>query len=146
MYVLATANDYYILPDSLRRSGRFDKRIEVERPSDNEADAIIRHYLKDKKVSENVDLEDLSKMISYSSCAELEAILNEAAVLAAFRRKDAIEMEELIQVVLHEAYQSLDSETAISGEDLRRTAIHEAGHLVVCEALIPDSVGFASVR
>lgn len=146
VYVLATANDYHILPDSLKRSGRFDKRIEVERPSDNEADAIIRHYLKDKKVSENVDLEDLSKMISYSSCAELEAILNEAAVLAAFRRKDAIEMEELIQVVLHEAYQSLDSETAISGEDLRRTAIHEAGHLVVCEALIPDSVGFASVR
>ena len=146
VYVLATANDYHILPDSLKRSGRFDKRIEVERPSGNDADAIIRYYLKNKKVSENVDLEDLSRMISYSSCAELEAILNEAAVLAAFQRKDAIEMEDLIRVVLHGAYQSLDSNTEVSAEELRRTALHEAGHLVVSEALIPGSIGFASVR
>lgn len=146
VFVLATANEMRKLPESLVRSGRFDRKIEVKRPTDKDANEIIEHYLSDKKVSENVNMEDLSKMISYSSCAELETILNEAAISAAYKRKTDIEMEDLVKSVLRMIYDSPDNYTKASSEDMKKTALHEAGHLVVSEVLCPGSVGLASLR
>lgn len=146
VFVLATANEMRKLPESLVRSGRFDRKIEVKRPTDKDANEIIEHYLSDKKVSENVNMEDLSKMISYSSCAELETILNEAAISAAYKRKTDIEMEDLVKSVLRMIYDSPDDYTKASAEDMKKTALHEAGHLVVSEVLCPGSVGLASLR
>lgn len=54
------------LPNSLVRSGRFDRKIEVQCPTDKDANEIIAHYLSSKKVSESVNMDDLSKMISYN--------------------------------------------------------------------------------
>lgn len=146
VFVLATANEMRKLPGSLVRSGRFDRKIEVKRPTDKDANKIIAHYLSDKKVSKNVNMEDLSKMISYSSCAELETILNEAAISAAYKRKTDIEMEDLVKSVLRMIYDSPDNYTKASAEDMKKTALHEAGHLVVSEVLCPGSVGLASLR
>ena len=64
VFVFATANDIYKLPDSLIRSGRFDRRIEVFAPTADDASGIIKHYLKKRKVSDNVNMDDLAKMIS----------------------------------------------------------------------------------
>jgi cell division protease FtsH len=102
--------------------------------------------LKDKKVSKDVNLEDIANMIQYSSCAELENFLNEAAILAAFERKDSISMSHLVQAILRSEYESPDQYTKTSEEELRKTALHEAGHLVVSEVLLPGSVGLASIR
>lgn len=146
VFVLATANEMRKLPGSLVRSGRFDRKIEVKCPTDKDANKIIAHYLSDKKVSKNVNMEDLSKMISYSSCAELETILNEAAISAAYKRKTDIEMEDLVKSVLRMIYDSPDNYTKASAEDIKKTALHEAGHLVVSEVLCPGSVGLASLR
>ena len=146
VFVLATANEMRKLPESLVRSGRFDRKIEVKCPTDKDANKIIAHYLSDKKVSKNVNMEDLSKMISYSSCAELETILNEAAISAAYKRKTDIEMEDLVKSVLRMIYDSPDNYTKASAEDIKKTALHEAGHLVVSEVLCPGSVGLASLR
>lgn len=146
VFVLATANEMRKLPESLVRSGRFDRKIEVKCPTDKDANKIIAHYLSDKKVSKNVNMEDLSKMISYSSCAELETILNEAAISAAYKRKTDIEMEDLVKSVLRMIYDSPDNYTKTSAEDMKKTALHEAGHLVVSEVLCPGSVGLASLR
>ncbi len=146
VFVLATANEMRKLPSSLVRSGRFDRKIEVQCPTAKDADKIIKHYLSDKKVAENVDMDDLSKMISYSSCAELETILNEAAICAAHARKGSIEMDDFVKSVLRMQYDSPDNFTKISAEDMRKTALHEAGHLVVSEVLCPGSVGLASLR
>lgn len=146
VFVLATANEMRKLPGSLVRSGRFDRKIEVKCPTDKDANKIIAHYLSDKKVSKNVNMEDLSKMISYSSCAELETILNEAAISAAYKRKTDIEMEDLVKSVLRMIYDSPDNYTKTSSEDIKKTALHEAGHLVVSEVLCPGSVGLASLR
>ena len=147
VFVLATANEIKKFPGSLTRSGRFDRKIEVECPSDKDAEQIIRHYLSDKKISETVNMEDLSKMISYHSCAELETILNEAAILAAYERKHSIEMDDFVRAVLKMQYDgSCDQYTEMPSEEMRKIALHEAGHLVVCEALRPGSVGLASVR
>ena len=146
VFVLATANEIWKLPNSLVRSGRFDRKIEVQCPTDKDANEIIAHYLSNKKVSESVNMDDLSKMISYSSCAELETILNEAAINAAYERKHSIEMNDLVKSVLRMQYDSPDNYTKTSAEDMRKTALHEAGHLVVSEVLCPGSVGLASLR
>lgn len=146
VFVLATANEMWKLPRSLVRSGRFDRKIEVQCPTNKDADEIIQHYLSNKKVSETVNMDDLSKMISYSSCAELETILNEAAISAAFKRKPSIEMEDLVKSVLRMQYDSPDNYTKTSAENMKKTALHEAGHLVVSEVLCPGSVGLASLR
>lgn len=146
VFVLATANDISKLPASLVRSGRFDRRIKVRQPTDKDATAIIEYYLSNKKVSDSVNMEDLTKMISYSSCAELETMLNEAAISAAHQRKANIEMDDLVKSVLRMQYASPDNFTKTSAEDMQKTALHEAGHLVVCEVLEPGSVGLASLR
>lgn len=95
VFVIATANDIRKLPDSLRRSGRFDRKIGVREPTADDAAAIIAHYLEGKRISANVDRNDLAKMMSYHSCAELETILNEAAIRAVFAREESIRMEDI---------------------------------------------------
>ena len=146
VFVIATVNELCKLPNSLVRSGRFDRKIKIDCPTDRDANEIINYYLSNKKISETVNIEDLSKMISYSSCAELETILNEAAINAAFERKESIGMNDLVKSVLRMQYDSLDNYTKATAKDLKKTALHEAGHLVVSEVLEPCSVGMASLR
>ena len=146
VFIFATVNDIRKLPHSLKRPGRFDRKIEVLCPSPEDAAEIIRYYLKGKPVSKDLNLEDIAMMINYSSCAELETILNESAIRAAYLRKDCITMEDVLDTVLRTEYESPESFGTLSREKLRRIALHEAGHLVVCEVLCPGSVGLASLR
>ena len=145
VFVIATANNHHKLPASLCRPGRFDREIEFEAPGREDALRIIRYYLRGKKVDESVDLEDLSRMLDYESCAALETILNEAAIYAAYERKGKIGMPELIRAVLRKAYDSPETDRKISEEKKRKIALHEAGHAVISEALIPGSVGMVSI-
>lgn len=148
IFVIATVNDSDKLPDSLKRSGRFDRIIKVGCPSHKDSEQIIDYYLSDKKISKDINKEDLIKMITYSSCAELETILNEAAINAAYERKDSIGINDIIKVILNKEYPNSEdfSSDSTSDEEIRKTALHEAGHLVVSEALLPGSVGFASIK
>lgn len=144
--VFATANDIRKMPPSLKRAGRFDRKIEVDVPSEEDAHKIIEHYLSEKSLSEDVNTEDLANMISYNSCAELETIINEAAIYAAYDRKDKVEMEHAVKAVLTMKYRVPEDYNKTPGEEERKTAAHEAGHLVVAEALKPGSVGLVSIR
>ena len=146
VFVLATVNEMRKLPASLIRSGRFDRIIGMETPDAEDARKIIEHYLKDKKLSDDVSMDDLSKMIAYHSCAELESVLNEAAIQAAFARKPSITMEDITESVLKNQYGTEGNCAQMSEEKLRQTALHEAGHLVASEVFVPGCVGVASVR
>lgn len=146
VFVIATTNDINKLPDSLVRTGRFDRVIIVQAPTQDDASKIIEHYLKNKKLSDDVDFNDLCKMMSYHSCSDLETLLNEAAIRAGYCKKDSIEMEDLINVVLRLQYKSPDELLQKDKDEIRKTAIHEAGHIVVSEVLNSESVGLASVR
>lgn len=146
VFVFATVNETRKLPRSLIRSGRFDRKIEVNSPTDRDAEEIIKYYLGQKKVSDNVNMDDLVKMVSYGSCADLETILNEAAIGAAYARKEKIEMDDLVKSVLRMQYDAPDNFTKKSSDALKEIALHEAGHLVVSEILTPGSVGLASLR
>ena len=104
VFVLATVNDIRKLPPSLKRAGRFDREIHFPAPKRSDAGKIVRHYLAGKKLSADVDFDDLVKMMSYSSCSELETIINDAAVRAAYAQKESIEMNDLVASVLSMQY------------------------------------------
>lgn len=144
--IIATTNDIDKLPNSLLRSGRFDRTIIMQPPNNDDASKIIEHYLKNKKLSDNVDFNDVCKMMSYHSCADLETLLNEAAIRAGYNKKDSIDMDDLINAVLRLQYDSPDDLMERDEEEIRKVAIHEAGHLVISEVIMPGSVGLASIR
>ena len=146
VFVIATVNDIKKLPDSLKRAGRFDKCIEFYNPTFSENVRIIKHYLENKNVTKNINVDDIAKMLCSSSCAELETLLNEAAIIAGYKRKSFIEIEDIVESVLKVEYGSAGSYTKRSIEELKHTAYHEAGHLLMCEVLYPESVGLASIR
>ncbi len=146
VFVLATVNDMNKLPRSLRRCGRFDRQIEFDSPNPADAGKIMEYYLRGKKIDPSVNLDDLSRMLDCESCAVLETVLNEAAIYAAYSRKETICTEDLVRAVLRKAYDSPETFRKMSEEEIRKTAMHEAGHAVICEALIPGGVGMVSVR
>lgn len=146
VFVIATTNDIRKLPPSLTRSGRFDRVIYMRPPTKGDAIEIIKHYLKNKKLSNSVNFDDLCKMMSYHSCADLETIINEAAIRAGFRQKMSIEMEDLIAAVLRLQYNSPDDLMQKEKDEIRKVAFHEAGHLVVSEVIKPGCIGLASIR
>ena len=122
VFVIATANAPQKFPDSLTRTGRFDRKIHAHRPTENDAVEIIKYYLKDKKVSELINMDDFAKMISYSSCAELETIINEAALNAAYQKNEYIEMNNLVDAVLKMQYHSRDLTTDLSAEETKKNS------------------------
>lgn len=144
--VIATVNNVHKLPDSLWRSGRFDRRIHIGKPSETDAEKVIRYYMKDKPIDPEIDMDDVTHMIGYESCAELEMFINEAAIRAAYERRDMISIEDLLHVVLHSEFGVDDDLTNRLEEDLRRLAYHEAGHLIVAETLQPGCVGLATIN
>lgn len=145
VFVLATANDIDKLPESLLRSGRFDRKICVHTPTNKDAREIIRYFLNGKRLGADVSFDDLAAMIRYRSCADLENIINKAAINAAYRRKTEIGMEDMIGAVLSVQHNVISCDWHLSDELLRKTALHEAGHLVVSEVLKEESIGLACV-
>lgn len=146
VFVLATVNEKRKLPESLRRAGRFDKKIVFGEPSGEDVRKIIEHFFKNKKVSPDVNIDDVSKMIHYRSCAELETIINEAAIHAAGKRKNRIENADVINAVLRFEYKTPEDFLNADKEMMQKLAYHEAGHVVMSELLKPGSVGLVSFR
>ena len=144
--VICTINNMRKLPASLTRSGRFDRKILLSRPSDEDSSKIIEYYLKTKKISKDLNFEDVCKMISYSSCAKLETILNESAILAAYNGKDAIDINDIVKAYVKDFYNVPDDDYECTEEEVEKTALHEAGHAVVAEVLKEGSVGFVTIQ
>ena len=144
--VVATCNDFKHLPASLVRDGRFDRKIELKTPSKEDAAKIIKYYMKDKQVDQNLNYDDVTKLIQYSSCASLEKILNEAAITAGFQNKEYIEINDIVETYLKENYYDFYDIHGITEEKIEETSLHEAGHTVIAEILNEGSVNFVSIK
>ena len=144
--VVATCNDFKHLPASLVRDGRFDRKIELKTPSKEDAAKIIKYYMKDKQVDQNLNYDDVTKLIQYSSCASLEKILNEAAITAGFQNKEYIEINDIVETYLKENYYDFYDIHSITEEKIEETSLHEAGHTVIAEILNEGSVDFVSIK
>ncbi len=146
VFVLATANDLDNLPDSLLRAGRFDKSIEVENPKGNDVVLIVKHYLKNKNLSDDIDYKEIARMLDGRSCAALETVINEAGVYAGFEKRETINMNDFVRAFMRVVYKAPEAENYEYGKYLREFAVHEAGHVLVSEIQEPGSVTLATVK
>ena len=149
VFVLATANDIDCLPDSLYRAGRFDRTIEVEAPTGEDAIEIVAYYLKSKRFVEGVDPAVIARIMNGHSCADLETALNEAGLYAGYQRAESITMEHFLKACLpmvsdRECHGDEQDDFCSHLSDPHHMAshfiYHEAGHAVVSEVLCPGSV------
>lgn len=145
VFVIATANNIRLFPDSLIRAGRFDSVILVDKPDDNDSRKIIEYYLSDKKLEEGFNITDLAHMIRYNSCAQIAEYLNKAAVIAAYERAERISIDHFRKAILETAYSYTGNFEAAEPEDLDKVAWHEAGHAVASEILAGDSAGLVFI-
>ncbi len=146
VYVVATVNNLRELPKSLLRAGRFDSKIAVGAPKDEEGERIISHYLNSKSLGDSVRVSDVAKMLWGKSCAELESALNQAAIYAGYARSEKVEMEHIVEAVLCGEYQVSGGEAEPDARKRWYIAYHEAGHAVMQDLLCEGSVGLVSVR
>ncbi len=136
--IMAATNRPDILDPALLRPGRFDRRVVLDRPDMRGREAILKVHIKGKPLAPTVDLAVLARSTPGFVGADLENLVNEAAILAARRNKKAIdqpEMEEAIERVIAGPERK---SRLISVEEKRIVAYHEAGHAVVMNA-IPEA-------
>lgn len=145
VFVLATVNNKFCLPDSLIRPGRFDKIIEINVPTGKDAEKIIGYFLSRKQTLGNIDTEELIGLMEGKSCAELETIINEAGIYAGFEGRDKVEQRDIIKAILRIMFDSPQCLNPTDDENTKHSAVHEAGHAVVAEILDPGSVTLVSV-
>ncbi|MBR6148972.1 MAG: AAA family ATPase [Lachnospiraceae bacterium] len=145
VFVIATVNDEYNLPDSMLRPGRFDIRIEMTIPEIKDTEKIIEFYLSKKKYVESMDYEEIASLLEGNTCAELEHVINDAAIIAGYEGKDTIEQEDVVKACLRVIYKAPECLDGTRENYARIIAIHEAGHAVVHEILEPGSVSLVSI-
>lgn len=145
VFVIATVNNLNKLPNSLYRSGRFDKNLKLEIPTGEDAIQIIDYYIKQKNIDADVDCEEIGKMLNGESCAVLETVINEAAVFAGFEGKEKITKKDLLRAAMCVIFKAPESARKKSIQLVKKIAYHEAGHTVVAELLEPGSISLVSV-
>lgn len=129
--VLAATNRPEMLDKALLRPGRFDRRITIPTPDLKGRLAILKIHSKNKKLSDDVNLESVAEDTAGFTGAELENILNEAAIIATKNKHEDIENMDIEEAVKKVTVGLEKRERTYSDKDKKLTAYHEAGHAVV---------------
>ncbi len=129
--VIAATNRPDVLDPALLRPGRFDRQVTVSLPDQKERLAILGVHAKGKILGPSVNLENLSKRTPGFSGADLENLLNEAALLAVRRNKEAITMMEVDEATDRVLMGPAKTSRKYSDKEKRLVSIHEAGHAVI---------------
>ncbi len=133
--VLAATNRPEMLDKALLRPGRFDRQITIPAPDLKGRLEILKIHSKDKKLADDVNLESIAEDTAGFTGAELENILNEAAIVATKSKHDEIKNDDIEEAVKKVTVGLEKRERVISEKDKRLTAYHEAGHAVVSRYL-----------
>ena len=133
--VLAATNRKDILDPALLRPGRFDRQITVGYPDVRGREAILRVHAREKPLADDVDLAVIAKRTPYFAGADLENIMNEAAILCAREGKDRITAKHMNDAIERVQMGPEKKSHIVSEEDKRLVACHEAGHAIVGELL-----------
>ena len=133
--VLAATNRQDILDPALLRPGRFDRQVYVGRPDMKGREEILKVHARRKPLAEDVDLREVSRETTGFTGADLENLMNEAALLAARKNQPFITLKDIQESVIKVIAGPEKKSRAQLEEDRRITAYHEAGHAVVSHAL-----------
>ena len=135
--VMAATNRADILDPAILRPGRFDRTVYVGRPDVKARKEILKIHSKKKKLAEDVDLSVIAKRTPGFTPADLENLMNEAALLAARSFKDAITMEIVNEASIKVQAGPAKKSKVVSEKERKLTAVHESGHAVVSK-LLPE--------
>ena len=133
--VIAATNRKDILDNALLRPGRFDRQVYVGAPDVKSREAILKVHARNKQFDPDVKFSDIAKTTAGFTGADLENLLNEAALLAARRNKKLISQEEIEESLLKVVMGVEKKSHIITEHDKRLTAYHEAGHAICFEVL-----------
>ena len=134
--VIAATNRKDILDNALLRPGRFDRQVYVGAPDVKGREAILKVHARNKQFDPDVKFADIAKTTAGFTGADLENLLNEAALLAARRNKKLISQEEIEESLLKVVMGVEKKSHIITDKDKRLTAYHEAGH-AICFHVLP---------
>ena len=135
--VMAATNRVDILDPAILRPGRFDRKVTVGVPDVGGREEILKIHAKNKPLADNVDLEQIARTTAGFTGADLENLLNEAAIDAAKSNKSFVEQEDIRKAFIKVGIVSEKRSRIISDEEKKITAYHEAGHAILFH-LLPD--------
>ena len=136
--IMAATNRPDVLDMALLRPGRFDRQITVDRPDLIGREAILKVHAKSVKLGPDVDLKTIAKRTPGFSGADLANVVNEAALLAARRNKECVEMDEMEDAIDRVIAGPERKSRVLNVEEKRTVAYHESGHTLVA-ALLPNT-------
>ncbi len=135
--VMAATNRVDILDPAILRPGRFDRKIGVARPDVKGREAILRVHAKNKPMGEDVDLHQIAQTTAGFTGADLENLLNEAAIVAAKENRAYMMQADIQKAFIKVGIGAEKKSRVISEKEKRITAYHEAGHAILFHVL-PD--------
>ena len=135
--VMAATNRRDILDPALLRPGRFDRQVTVNYPDQEGRVEILKVHSKGKPLSADVDLDNVAKRMPYSTGADLENVMNEAAILAVRRHKKQITQQDMVDAIARVQMGPEKKSHKVNPKDRHVTAYHEAGHAVIAN-LLPE--------
>ena len=133
--VMAATNRVDILDPAILRPGRFDRQVAVGRPDVRGREEILRVHAKDKPLAEDVDLNKTARTTAGFTGADLENLMNEAAILAAKKHREYLNAADLEQAFVKVGIGTEKRSRVISEKEKRITAYHEAGHAILFHVL-----------
>ena len=129
--IIAATNRPDVLDPALLRPGRFDRQVTINLPDAKGREAILKVHAKNKILDKSVNIENLSLRTPGFSGADLENLLNEAALLAVRRDKQAISMEEIDEATDRVLMGPAKTSRKITDKEKKLVSLHEAGHAVI---------------
>ena len=133
--VMAATNRVDILDPAILRPGRFDRKIGVGKPDVKGREEILRVHAKEKPLGDDVDLENIARTTAGFTGADLENLMNEAAIWAAKNRRTYIQQQDIQQAFIKVGIGAEKKSRLISDKEKRITAYHEAGHALLFHLL-----------
>ena len=135
--VMAATNRVDILDPAILRPGRFDRKVAVGRPDVKGREGILRVHVKDKPLGEDVDLAQIAQTTAGFTGADLENLMNEAAIMAAKATRSYITQQDIKHAFIKVGIGAEKRSKVISDKEKKITAYHEAGHAILFHVL-PD--------
>ena len=133
--LIAATNRPDVLDPALMRPGRFDRQVVVNYPDVNGREAILKVHARKKPLAPDVNLKTIAKTTAGFTGADLENLLNEAALLAARKDKKAITMDEIKEATVKVVVGAEKKSKVMSEKEKKLTAYHEAGHAILFDKL-----------
>lgn len=143
-FLLICGNQQLAIDDSVIRSGRIDKIININLPDQNDRKEIINYYSKGKSFEQNVNLDNIAKITKGFSGADIESLLNNALIKSFTAKRKEISNSDMMSEYYEMIFSLKSKNPILNDESLKEVAVHEAGHAVV--NLILDKEGVTNVN